>query len=115
MGEPQRLRQVIELLDGRWTLDVLAQLADGGRRYHDLHESLDGIAHQVLTSTLRRAERDGLIVRQVDPGRVETATLYQLTDLGRSLDDVLDAADRWAESKWAQVDFSRRRWDRRGI
>lgn len=65
MADLHHPRQVIELLTGRWTLDVLAQLDDGGRRYHDLHESLDGIAHQVLTSTLRRAERDGLIARRV--------------------------------------------------
>lgn len=30
-----------ELLGGRWTLNVLVQLADGGRRYHDLDESFD--------------------------------------------------------------------------
>lgn len=111
--DPRRSRKVIELLDGRWTLDVLAQLGDGGRRYHDLHESLDGIAHQVLTSTLRRAERNGLIVRRVDPARVETATLYQLTELGRSLDELMNVADNWAETNWAQVEVSRSRWDRR--
>lgn len=114
MVDPQRPRQVIDVLAGRWALDVLAQLADGGRRYHDLREGLDGISHQVLTSTLRRAERDGLIVRRVDPGRVETATLYQLTDLGRSLGEVVSALDRWAESNWSQVELARRRWDRRG-
>ncbi|MDA8343775.1 MAG: helix-turn-helix domain-containing protein [Actinomycetota bacterium] len=112
-AEPRRPRQVIELLAGRWTLDVLVQLGDGGRRYQDIHDGLDGIAHQVLTSTLRRAERDGLIVRRVDPGRVETATLYQLTELGRSLDDLLSAVDGWAERNWPQVEAARRRWDRR--
>jgi DNA-binding HxlR family transcriptional regulator len=40
----------------------------------------------VLTETLRRAERDGLVTRHLDPGRIETATVYELTDLGRSLD-----------------------------
>jgi hypothetical protein len=61
-----RLRQanhLVNLLAGRWTLTVLAQLSDRGRRYQDLHESLDGIAHKVLTETLRRAVRDGLIGR----------------------------------------------------
>jgi DNA-binding PadR family transcriptional regulator len=43
---------------------------------------VDGISYKVLTDTLRRAERDGLITRHLDPGRVETATLYKLTDLG---------------------------------
>ena len=46
------------------------------------------------TDTLRRAERDGLVARHLDSGRVDTATLYQLTDLGRSLDEPLAALDR---------------------
>jgi hypothetical protein len=41
----------------------------------------------VLADTLRRADCDGLIVRILDPDRVETATLYQLTELGRSIDE----------------------------
>jgi DNA-binding MarR family transcriptional regulator len=41
-----------------------------------------------LTDTLRRAERDGLITRRLDPERIESATLYELTDLGRSLWDL---------------------------
>jgi DNA-binding HxlR family transcriptional regulator len=69
----------------------LAELAPGGRRYQDLHDALDGISHKVLTETLRRAERDGLIARHVDGERIETATLYELTDLGRSLDAPLAA------------------------
>ena len=113
MSDPQRPRQTIELVDGRWTLPVLALLADGGRRYQDLDDALDGVSHKVLTATLRRAERDGLITRHVDPGRVDTATLYQLTDLGRSLDQPLAALSRWAENNWPQVEAARRAWNRR--
>ena len=76
-----RSHQFIVLLGGRWTLAVLSRLSESGRRYQDLHDALDGISHKVLTDTLRRAERDGLVARHLDPGRVETATLYQLTDL----------------------------------
>jgi hypothetical protein len=50
-----------------------------------------------LTDTLGRAERDGLITRHLDAERVDTATLYELTDLGRSLDEPLAALDRWVE------------------
>ena len=106
-------RQFIELLAGRWTLAVLAQLADGGRRYQDLDDALEGVSHKVLTDTLRRAERDGLIVRHLDPGRVETATLYELTELGRSLDEPLDVLGRWVDASWSQVEDARRRWNRR--
>jgi DNA-binding HxlR family transcriptional regulator len=92
-------RRFIELIGARWTLPILAQLADGGRRYQDLLEALNGISHKVLTDTLRRAERDGLIARNLDPGRVETATLYQLTDLGRSLDMPIVPLDGWIQAR----------------
>ncbi len=105
---PHRL---VRLVGGRWTLAVLAELADHGRRYQDLHDSLEGISHKVLTDTLRRAERDGLISRTLDPGRVDTATLYKLTALGRSLDEPLAALGQWVDAKWDLVDAARRRWD----
>jgi DNA-binding HxlR family transcriptional regulator len=101
----------IQLLAGRWTLAVMVQLTDGGRRYQDLHETLDGISNKVLTETLRRAERDGLVTRHLDEGRIETATLYELTDLGRSLDEPLAAVGEWATRNWRAVEAARRRWD----
>jgi DNA-binding HxlR family transcriptional regulator len=67
----------------------------------------------VLTETLRRAERDGLTSRHLDPGRIETATLCRLTDLGRSLDEPLATLERWVDRNWSQVEASRRRWSRR--
>ena len=101
----------VHLLSGRWTLPILAELARGGRRYQDLHNALDGISHKVLTDTLRRAERDGLL-RHLDPGRVETATLYRLTDLGRSLDEPLAAMAEWADANWQAVEAAQQGWDR---
>jgi DNA-binding HxlR family transcriptional regulator len=107
---PQR---VVSLMDGRWTLAVLAELQDGGRRYQELDEALEGVSHKVLTDTLRRAERDGLVVRHLDPGRVDTATLYHLTDLGRSLDEPLAALERWVDANWSEIEEARRRWNER--
>lgn len=113
MNETERSQRFVELLNGRWTLPALAHLTDGGRRYQDLHDALEGISHKVLTDTLRRAERDGLIARHLDPGRVETATLYQLTDLGRSLDEPLTALERWVGANWPEIEAARRRWTQR--
>ena len=94
----------VHLVAGRWTLTVLAELATGGRRYHDLLDAVKGISPKVLTDTLRRAERDGLLARHLDAGRVETATLYELTDLGRSLDMPLAALGRWVGANWQRVE-----------
>lgn len=103
---------LVRLLAGRWTLAVLAELLERGLRYQDLHDTLDGVSHKVLTETLRRAERDGLVARHLDGGRIETATLYELTDLGRSLDVPLVAMAEWAECNWHAVETARSRWDR---
>jgi len=72
---------LVQLLSGRWTQTVLTELIHGGRRYQDLHDAIDGISHKVLTDTLRRAERNGLIIRHLDTQRIDTATLYELTGL----------------------------------
>lgn len=92
---------------------MLAELSANGRRYQVLFDALDGISYKVLTETLRRAERDGLISRQLDPGRVETATLYQLTDVGRSLDGPLAVLTSWVDVNWSLVEGARRGWDAR--
>ena len=92
---------------------MLAELQAGGRRYQELDEALDDVSHKVLTDTLRRAERDGLVVRHLDPGRVETATLYELTELGRSLDEPLVALERWVDANWPEIEEARRRWTQR--
>jgi DNA-binding HxlR family transcriptional regulator len=105
---------VLQMLGGRWTVPMLAYLAEtGGSRYQGLRDALNGISHKMLTDTLRRAERDGLITRLVDPDRVETATLYQLTDLGRSLEQPLGDLVTWAKSHWSNVEIARRRWTER--
>src|ERR1700677_4293859 len=103
---------VVQLLSGRWTISLLAELFDGGRRYQDLYDALDGISYKVLTETLRRAERDGLIARHLDGERIETATLYELTDLGRSLDAPLAAMAQWANQNRQAVEAAHTRWDR---
>lgn len=74
--------------------------------------ALDSISYKVLTETLRRAERDGLIARHLDGSRIETTTLYELTDLGRSLDVPLAAMAEWAMANWQAVETARRRWER---
>jgi DNA-binding HxlR family transcriptional regulator len=110
---PRPPQELVGMIAGRWTLALLSELVKGGCRYQELHDRLDGVSHKVFTETLRRAERDGLIIRHLDPGRVETATLYQLTDLGRSLGEPLEGLARWVETDWPLVLAARNRWDQR--
>jgi DNA-binding HxlR family transcriptional regulator len=111
MTEHRGSESFILLLGGRWTIPLLGELADSGVRYQELHDALGGISHKVLTETLRRSERDGLIARHLDSSHVETATLYELTDLGRSLERPLAALGEWVDANWQPVEAARHRWD----
>jgi DNA-binding HxlR family transcriptional regulator len=53
----------------------------------------------------------GRWTRQLDPGRVETATLYELTDLGRSLELPLAYLREWVDASWQSVEAARQHWD----
>jgi DNA-binding HxlR family transcriptional regulator len=71
---------------------------------------LEGVSHKVLTDTLRSAERDGLIIRRLDSERTDTTTLYEFTDLGKSLDEPLAVFERWVDANWHLVEAARRNW-----
>ncbi len=81
-------------------------MADSGR-YQDLCDVLNGIANKVLT---RRC--NGLITWQLEAKHVETATLYELTDLGRSLGEELAAFGRRGKVNRAHVESVRQRYQR---
>lgn len=103
----------VRILAGRWTLNVLGELVQQPRRYQGLHDVIVGISHKVLTDTLRPCERDGFIGRHLDRERVDTATVYELTDLGKSLDDPLGFLGRWFDANWELVEAAQRHWDQR--
>ncbi|WP_422756555.1 winged helix-turn-helix transcriptional regulator [Micromonospora sp. WMMD708] len=103
-------RQVIDRIGDRWSVLVVLALAGGGRRYGELAGHIDGISQKMLTQTLRGLERDGLVTRTVHasvPPRVD----YALTDLGRSLLDLVSGLEAWATTHLAEVQAARVRYD----
>jgi DNA-binding HxlR family transcriptional regulator len=88
-------RAVLELLAGKWSVDILYLLATGTRRYSEVLYEVGEISKKTLTQTLRALERDGLVARRVTADgslRVE----YSLTALGWSLTEPLMAMYEWA-------------------
>ncbi|TDD69039.1 transcriptional regulator [Actinomadura darangshiensis] len=86
----------LDLLSGTWTGVVVWTLRHGPLRPGEMQEKIGGISHKVLTETLRRLERNGLVTRRryaEAPPRVE----YGLTGPGRGLIEPLSALGRWTE------------------
>ncbi|WP_264184495.1 winged helix-turn-helix transcriptional regulator [Rhodococcus yananensis] len=77
-------RPVLQAVTGRWGALVLVALASGTHRFSELRRRVDGISERMLSQTLHKLERDGLVRRDVQttiPPHVE----YSLTDLGRRI------------------------------
>jgi len=77
-------RAILDQIGDKWSMMILAVLVPGPRRFNAVKRQLEGITQRVLTQTLRKLERNGMIRRRVlggSPPGVE----YALTPLGRSL------------------------------
>lgn len=83
----------------KWTPLVLRCLEEGPRRFSELRVPLHRTSAKELTRSLRNLERDGLIARTV-AGRTVT---YELTALGRSLLEPLDALCAWTAEHWDEL------------
>ena len=89
-------RLAVEIIGDKWAIVVLYGLSRGPRRHGELLALVGGISKKVLTQTLRRLERHGLVRREAYPG-VPPRVEYALTDLGRTLMEPVAALTSWAE------------------
>ena len=91
----------LTLISDKWKVLILRDLMPGTKRFGELKKSIGSVSQKVLTAQLRDMEESGLLTRTVYaevPPRVE----YRLTDLGRSLEPILDAMRNWGEAYKAQ-------------
>lgn len=115
--------KALDLVGERWTLLIVRDLLLGGRRYSDLLAGLPGLTTNLLAKRLERLSEEGLIEKRALPPPA-SATVYELTELGRRLEPVVlalgtfgehygrehgyPAADDHANPRWAMVSLKRR-------
>jgi DNA-binding HxlR family transcriptional regulator len=113
---PEDCRAVSEVLarvGDKWTVLVVSTLGDGPKRFNELRKALGSISQRMLTLTLRALERDGLVTRTVFP-TIPPRVDYELTRLGRSLLDPVNALGSWARKYRPTIQDARRRFDAAG-
>jgi DNA-binding HxlR family transcriptional regulator len=86
--------RALEVVGERWSMLVIRDLLVGPKRFTDLHRGLPGIPTNILTSRLKELEEAG-IVRRRALARPERAIVYELTEYGAELEDVVIGLGRW--------------------
>ena len=60
------IRNVISRFSGKWSILVLCVLSENDRtRFNAIGRAIPDISPKVLTSTLKRLEEDGLVMREL--------------------------------------------------
>ncbi|OJJ17243.1 transcriptional regulator [marine bacterium AO1-C] len=88
------VRDVIELIGGKWKLPVIVALSFGNQRFKQLERLIEGITPRMLSKELKDLEVNGLVNRKVydtTPVTVE----YSLTEYGKSLDELIAVLRKW--------------------
>ena len=109
--EDPGIRAVHDRLGDKWSLLVIVELTHGPLRFRQLQHAVGGISQRMLTLTVRRLERDGLVHRTVYP-TVPAQVDYRLTEMGASLTHLLKALADWSlahrkDITQAQTDYDR--------
>lgn len=92
-GQYSGTARALERVGERWALLILRDLLSGARRYSDLKASLPRIPTNILSDRLKELQEAGL-VRRVPTVRGG----YELTALGRAVEPVVVALERWGWS-----------------
>ena len=94
-GDGCSIARALDLVGERWALLVVRELLLGPKRFTDLRRGLPNASPNVLSERLRELEGAGIVRR----GRLAPpagSRVYELTDRGLDLEDVVMALGRWA-------------------
>ncbi|MCW8057274.1 winged helix-turn-helix transcriptional regulator [Agrobacterium tumefaciens] len=105
-------RMLLDDIADKWSMFVLGALDGGPMRFSAIKRRLNGVSQKVLTQCLRNLERNGIVSRSVvtaSPIAVE----YEMSPLGRSLQEIFSALDTWTLEHRGEVESARAGFDGR--
>lgn len=88
------LAKGLDVIGERWTFLIVRELLIGPKRYKDLLEGLVGMGTNLLATRLKTLVKSD-VIEQVFLPPPAASRVYQLTDCGRQLEDVVLALVRW--------------------
>src|SRR5687768_11316326 len=93
-GQYCGVARALDLIGERWALLIVRDLLVGPKRYSDLRQGLPRIPTNILADRLKGLEGTGVVRREILP-HPENGVLYELTEYGSELEDVVLRLGRW--------------------
>jgi DNA-binding HxlR family transcriptional regulator len=84
----------LELVGERWSLLIVRDLLKGPKRYSDLIAGLPGLGTNILAARLKELE-EGEVIRKRKLPPPANCNVYELTEYGADLEEVIQALGRW--------------------
>jgi len=107
----ERINEVLARVGDRWSVLVIISLSEYGTlRFNELKRNL-GISQRMLSLTLKKLERDGLVHRTYHP-TIPPKVEYRLTKMGESFREPVSALGNWALENLNRIDKAREKYDR---
>jgi len=94
-GDGCAIARALDLVGERWALLVVRELLLGPKRFTDLRRGLPNASPNVLSERLRELERAGIVRRRTLPPPAGSR-IYELTDWGLELEEIVMSLGRWA-------------------
>ncbi len=102
--------ETLNRLGDRWTIYVVRALRDGPRRFNQLKRKIGDVSSRMLTLTLKKLERDGIVARTADAA-TQPRVDYRLTPLGMTFLEPLLLLLIWADEHGPEVEAARELYD----
>lgn len=102
-------RPILDQIADKWSMMVMAVL-ENPTRFNELKRRLEGVTQRVLTQTLRRLERNGMIKRRILPTS-PIGVEYSLTPLGESLREPFGRLYDWTVARAAEIQAAQADYD----
>lgn len=89
------ISKACEVVEPRWTLQILTEMWNGSTRFNEIHRGIPRISPSLLSKRLKEMEQAGLIERLCDP--VTGAVEYLRTERAIDLEPIMTALGNWAQ------------------
>jgi len=96
------VQATINVISGKWKVQILWFLSFGPLRYAELRKSLGRLTEKVLTDQLRQLEADRIVQREVS-GSIPPAVTYSLSPEGQKLVPMMTSLCEWGTAHFGIV------------